>query len=94
MPSAQIRLFDDEVAAAPTLRDIADAVREAGIDGLPDARRLADQARYQEVVVRSALTAAKGMPFKWALNPYRGCTHACEYLLRPQVSAPPRARRR
>ena len=20
-----------------------------------------------------------GMPFKWALNPYRGCTHACEY---------------
>jgi DNA repair photolyase len=19
------------------------------------------------------------MPFKWALNPYRGCTHACEY---------------
>ena len=19
------------------------------------------------------------MPFKWTLNPYRGCTHACEY---------------
>jgi DNA repair photolyase len=20
-----------------------------------------------------------GMPFRWTLNPYRGCTHACEY---------------
>ena len=78
MPSAQIHLFDDE-AGAPTLREVADAVRAAGIDGLPDARRRADEARYQEVVVRSALTQAKGMPFKWALNPYRGCTHACEY---------------
>ena len=28
---------------------------------------------------RSALNRAKGMPFKWTLNPYRGCTHACHY---------------
>jgi DNA repair photolyase len=66
-------------ATSPTLRDVADAVREAGIAGLPDARERADRARYQEVHVRSALTASKGMGFKWALNPYRGCTHACEY---------------
>ena len=66
-------------AAAPTLRDVADAVREAGVEALPDARRRADQARYQEVQVRSAMARATGMPFKWALNPYRGCTHACEY---------------
>ncbi|MFI5177970.1 MAG: radical SAM protein [Vicinamibacterales bacterium] len=65
--------------ARPTLRDVAAAVRVAGLEGLPDARRLADQARYQEVHVKSALTAAVGMPFRWALNPYRGCTHACEY---------------
>jgi DNA repair photolyase len=25
------------------------------------------------------MTRAMGMPFRWALNPYRGCTHACEY---------------
>ena len=25
------------------------------------------------------MTRSQGMPFKWALNPYRGCTHACEY---------------
>lgn len=77
MRSAQLPLFPE--AAAPTLRDIADAVREAGIDGLPSARERADNARYQEVRVRSALAEAKGMPFRWALNPYRGCTHACEY---------------
>src|SRR5262249_20681445 len=63
-----------------TLRDIADAVRSAGIDGLPDARRRADDAAYQEVDVRSGLTRVQGnLPFAWALNPYRGCTHACEY---------------
>ena len=49
------------------------------VDGLPKAQERADQARYQEVHVRSALVADQGMPFKWALNPYRGCTHACEY---------------
>jgi DNA repair photolyase len=68
-----------ELAGAPSLRDVADAVREAGLEGLPGASRLADQARYVEVHVKSALTRAMGMSFGWALNPYRGCTHACEY---------------
>jgi DNA repair photolyase len=77
MPRAQLSLFPE--ASAPTLRDVADAVREAGVDGLPSARERADRARYQEIHVRSALARAQGMPFKWALNPYRGCTHACEY---------------
>ncbi len=78
MRRPQLSLFND-APPPPTLRDVADAVREAGLDGLPDARRRADDARYQEVEVKSALTATKGMPFNWALNPYRGCTHACEY---------------
>lgn len=67
------------VESRPTLREVAAAVKEAGIEGLPDARRRADEARYQEVHVKSALTQTIGMPFRWALNPYRGCTHACEY---------------
>src|SRR6185436_19056328 len=75
---AQYTLFS-EAPSPPTLRDVADAIREAGIDGLPAAQRLADHTRYQEVHVRSALARCVGMPFKWALNPYRGCTHACEY---------------
>ena len=76
---AQLSLLDD--VTRPTLRDIANAVRDASVDALPSARRLADEARYQEVRVRSALARvqAPNMPFRWALNPYRGCTHACEY---------------
>lgn len=78
MAPRQPGLFDDG-PPPPTLRDIADAVREAGLDGLASAERRADRALYQEVHVRSALAEAKGMPFRWTLNSYRGCTHACEY---------------
>jgi DNA repair photolyase len=77
MASAQQSLFPD--SSGPSLRDVADAIRLAGIDGLTEAHRRSDQARYQEVHVKAALNRAQGMPFKWALNPYRGCTHACEY---------------
>lgn len=75
----QLSLFTEDGPRPPTLRDVADAVREAGIEGLPGARRRADEASYQEIEVRSAVAAVKGMPFRWALNPYRGCTHAYEY---------------
>ena len=79
MATSQLPLLPD-LGRQPTLRDVADAVREAGLAGLPSATQRADQARYQEVHVRSALTESVGMPyFRWALNPYRGCTHACEY---------------
>ena len=78
MPAAQLHLFGDE-KRSPSLRDIAIAVSLSGLAGLPDARRRADEARYQPVHVRSAMTRTTGMPFNWALNPYRGCTHACEY---------------
>ena len=74
----QLELFADP-DAPPTLREVADAVRVAGIEGLASATERADHARYQHVHVKSAVTESKGMPFRWALNPYRGCTHACEY---------------
>jgi DNA repair photolyase len=73
----QPTLFGD--APAVTTRGVATLVRNGGIDALPSAERLADAATYQEVVCRSALNAVKGMPFRWTLNPYRGCTHACAY---------------
>ena len=63
----------------PTTRGVADAVKAGGRDALPDPDRRADQATYQPVRCRSALIRATGMPFKWTLNPYRGCTHACHY---------------
>jgi DNA repair photolyase len=64
---------------APTLRDVADTVRDGGTGALTEAQRRADAARYQEVRCRSAVNRVKGMPFKWTLNPYRGCTHGCHY---------------
>src|SRR5471032_2268943 len=63
----------------PSTRDIADRVKEGGTAALTDAERRADEARYQEVACRSALNLVEGMPFKWTLNPYRGCTHGCHY---------------
>src|SRR6188472_913793 len=63
----------------PTTKTIALQVRDHGAASLDQAQRRADAARYQEVTCRSALNPVKGMPFKWTLNPYRGCTHGCHY---------------
>ena len=70
-------LFD--LGRPPTTRDVARLVKEGGVAALPDAVRRADEAIYQEIRCRSALNPVKGMPFKWTLNPYRGCTHGCHY---------------
>ena len=75
MARRQYSLFPEST----TLRDVAEAMRSAGLESLPDVSHRADDARYVDIEVRSALTESKGMPFRWALNPYRGCTHACEY---------------
>ena len=37
------------------------------------------RAVYIPSPCRSAINPVKGMPFKWSLNPYRGCIHACHY---------------
>lgn len=63
----------------PTTRQIALTVKECGVGGLHDAVLRGDDARYQEVRCRSALNRVEGMPFRWTLNPYRGCTHGCHY---------------
>src|SRR5436190_14291604 len=37
---------------------------------------------FHEVTARSALNKvpeASRMPFRWTINPYRGCSHACRY---------------
>ncbi|HUE86784.1 MAG TPA: radical SAM protein [Vicinamibacterales bacterium] len=62
-----------------TTREVARLVKTAGPEGLTEAERRADAARYQEIRCRSALNRVKGMPFEWTLNPYRGCTHGCHY---------------
>ena len=72
-------LLFDIGSPKPTTRQIAAVVKQGGTAALTEAERRADHAQYQEVVCRSALNAVKGMPFKWTLNPYRGCTHGCHY---------------
>lgn len=40
------------------------------------------QTRFYEVRARSILNrvpAASRMPFRWTINPFRGCSHACEF---------------
>jgi DNA repair photolyase len=35
--------------------------------------------RYIEMPCKAALNKVSGMPFRWSLNPYRGCVHGCHY---------------
>src|SRR5437867_7781483 len=72
-------LLFDLTAPKPTTREIANTVKAGGTAALTQAERRADHARCQEVTCRSALNRVQGMPFKWTLNPYRGCTHGCHY---------------
>jgi DNA repair photolyase len=37
------------------------------------------RAEYLETPCKSALNRVSGMPFRWSLNPYRGCLHGCHY---------------
>lgn len=34
---------------------------------------------YTEIDCKAALNRVQGMPFRWSLNPYRGCVHGCHY---------------
>jgi len=46
------------------------------------------QTRFYEVRSKSALNRVPDrsrMPFRWTVNPYRGCTHACSYCMGPQT---------
>lgn len=68
-----------ESCTLPTTRDVALLVKSAGPAALAHAVERADRVRYLEVVCRSALNRVEGMPFRWTLNPYRGCAHGCHY---------------
>jgi len=55
--------------------------RESAVVRRFDAPEALD-TRFYEVRARSALNRvprASRMPFRWTVNPYRGCSHACVY---------------
>jgi len=44
--------------------------------------------RFYEVQAKSAINkvpAASRMPFRFTINPYRGCTHSCSYCVGPET---------
>ncbi len=32
---------------------------------------------YDEQPAKTVVNRVHGMPFRWSVNPYRGCVHAC-----------------
>ncbi|HXV92307.1 MAG TPA: hypothetical protein VD813_03325, partial [Pseudonocardia sp.] len=74
--SAQ-QVIEDGVGAAtalPGLRGLLRSVRAPEFAG----------TTFHEVEAKSALNrvpAASPVPFRWTVNPYRGCSHACVYCL-------------
>src|SRR3954464_5877691 len=67
-----------------------DLVEDGALPGMPSIKGLLRSVQVpefpgitlHEVRRRSALNAVppgSPMPFKWTINPYRGCTHSCVY---------------
>ena len=71
-----LKIEAEEGARLPGYRDPATVRRF-------DAPEALDM-RFYEIHAKSALNRvpeASRMPFRWTINPYRGCSHACVYCL-------------
>jgi len=65
----------DDESALPGLGRLSGLLRTVTAADFPGVR-------FHEVAARSVLNAvpaASQVPFRWTVNPYRGCTHACVY---------------
>src|SRR3954449_10617782 len=72
----ELKISNDEERTLPGYRDPA-VVRRF------DAPEALDITFY-EIRAKSALNRVpekSAMPFRWTINPYRGCTHACTYCV-------------
>jgi DNA repair photolyase len=71
------RLDSDDASALPGMPSVRGLLRSVQVPEFPGVT-------LHEVRARSALNAVppgSGMPFRWTINPYRGCQHACTYCL-------------
>jgi DNA repair photolyase len=69
-----LTVSEDSQHRLPGYRDPASVRRFSAPEAL--------DTRFYEVRAKSALNkvpAASQMPFRWTVNPYRGCSHACTY---------------
>ena len=77
---SNLTLEAEESARLPGYRDEA-IVRHFEAPG-------AIQTRFYEVRAKSILNRvpeASRMPFRWSINVYRGCTHACSYCVQGET---------
>jgi hypothetical protein len=56
--------------------------------------RVTPHAEWVEIQTKSVLNRVHGMPFAWSINPYRGCQHGCNFLLRSADALVLRSKRR
>ncbi len=71
---SNLTLSEEEQHRLPGYRDEAVVRRFDAPEAL--------ETRFYEVRARSVLNRVPGasrMPFRWTINPYRGCSHACVY---------------
>ncbi len=71
---SNLSLIDEQRARLPGYRDEA-VVRHFDAPG-------AVRTRFYEVRAKSILNRvpdSSAVPFRWTINPYRGCTHACNF---------------
>lgn len=87
------------ICSTGTMRWEGRALDTEDVTALPGLRRLAGLVRsvrrpefagvtLHEVHSKSALNKVPGtspMPFRWTINPYRGCTHGCVYCFARQT---------
>ena len=77
---SNLSIEEEERARLPGYRDDAVVRHFEAPDAVP--------TRFYEVRAKSILNRvpeASQMPFRWTINPYRGCTHACQFCLGPET---------
>jgi DNA repair photolyase len=73
---SNLQVDEDEQRTLPGYRDPAAVRRFQAPEAL--------DVRFYEVQAKSILNRvpdASRMPFRWTINPYRGCTHACNFCV-------------
>ncbi|HZH22793.1 MAG TPA: radical SAM protein, partial [Geodermatophilus sp.] len=71
------RLDADEPGTLPGMPSMRGLLRSVQVPEFPGLT-------FHEVRSKSALNQVPGdsaMPFRWTINPYRGCSHACTYCV-------------